>query len=57
MAAALESLPAHYREIIVLRDLNEMTIGEIADQLNESRAAVKSRLHRARQLTREYLLG
>ena len=57
VAAALESLPAHYREIIVLRDLNEMTIGEIADQLNETRAAVKSRLHRARQLTREYLLG
>jgi len=57
VAAALESLPAHYREIIVLRDLNEMTISEIADQLRESRAAVKSRLHRARQLTREYLLG
>lgn len=57
IAAALESLPPHYREIIVLRDLNEMTIGEIADQLNESRAAIKSRLHRARQLTREYLLG
>jgi len=57
IAAALESLPPHYREIIVLRDLNEMTISEIAEQLGESRAAVKSRLHRARQLTREYLLG
>jgi RNA polymerase sigma factor (sigma-70 family) len=57
VAAALESLPPHYREIIVLRDLNEMTIGEIAAQLQESRAAVKSRLHCARQLTREYLLG
>jgi len=57
IAAALESLPPHYREIIVLRDLNEMTIGEISEQLGESRAAIKSRLHRARQLTREYLLG
>jgi RNA polymerase sigma factor (sigma-70 family) len=57
VAVALESLPEHYREIIVLCDLNEMTIGEIADKLGETRAAVKSRLHRARQLTREYLLG
>lgn len=57
VAAALESLPPHYRDVIVLRDLNEMSIGEIADQLGDTRAAVKSRLHRARQLTREYLLG
>lgn len=57
VAAALESLPPHYRDIIVLRDLNEMTIGEIAEQLGATRAVVKSRLHRARQLTREYLLG
>jgi RNA polymerase sigma factor (sigma-70 family) len=54
---ALESLPAHYREILVLRDLNELTIGEIAEHLGETREAVKSRLHRARMLTREYLLG
>ncbi|MGY2488492.1 RNA polymerase sigma factor [Cupriavidus sp. CP313] len=57
VAAALESLPPNYREVIVMRDLNEMTIGEIAERLGESRAAIKSRLHRARQLTREYLLG
>jgi RNA polymerase sigma factor (sigma-70 family) len=57
LSAALESLPAHYREILILRDFNELTIGEIAQQLNESRAEVKSRIHRARQLAREYLLG
>src|SRR5262245_46166777 len=33
VAAALESLPAHYREIIVLRDFEELTIGEIAVRL------------------------
>jgi RNA polymerase sigma factor (sigma-70 family) len=33
VAAALESLPVNYREIIILRDLNEMTIAEIASQL------------------------
>jgi RNA polymerase sigma factor (sigma-70 family) len=57
LAVALESLPAHYREILVLRDLHELTIGEIAARLGETREAVKSRVHRARVLTREYLLG
>ena len=30
LAAALESLPAHYRRIILMRDFDEMTISEIA---------------------------
>ena len=57
LAAALESLPPHYREILMLRDIEELTIDEIATQLGVSRAATKSRLHRARRLTREYLLS
>jgi RNA polymerase sigma factor (sigma-70 family) len=57
IAAALASLPPHYREVIVLRDFDELTIGEIAEQTGETRGAVKSRLHRARELTREYLVG
>ncbi len=57
LAGALEALPAHYREIILMRDFNEMTISEMAAALMLTPAAVKSRLHRARQLTREYLLG
>ncbi|WP_408953263.1 RNA polymerase sigma factor [Lysobacter sp. Hz 25] len=55
VAAALESLPAHYREVVLLRDLEGLTIAEIGDQLGLSREAVKSRLHRARVLAREYL--
>ena len=55
VAAALESLPAHYREVILLRDLEGLTIEEMAQQLRLSREAVKSRLHRARLLAREYL--
>ena len=55
VAAALESLPAHYREIILLRDLEGLTIAEMAGQLGISPEAVKSRLHRARLLAREYL--
>ena len=56
LVAALESLPAHYLEVILLRDFEELTIGEIAARLRDTTAAVKSRLHRARELVREYLL-
>ena len=55
VAAALESLPAHYREVILLRDLEGLTIEETASQLGLSREAVKSRLHRARVVAREFL--
>lgn len=57
LAAALESLPAHYLEVVLLRDFEELTIAEIAARLNEPAGAVKSRLHRARELVREYILG
>ncbi len=56
LAHALESLPAHYLEVVLLRDFEELTIAEIAERLGEQPGAVKSRLHRARQLVREYLL-
>lgn len=55
IAAALESLPAHYLEVVLLRDFEELTIAEIAARLAEPVGAVKSRLHRARALVREYL--
>lgn len=55
LIAALESLPAHYREVVLLRDFEEMTIAEIAARLNEQSAGIKSRLHRARMLVREYI--
>lgn len=54
---ALESLPADYRQVVLLRDFAEMSMAEIAAETGESVAAVKSRLHRARQLAREYLIG
>lgn len=56
LVAALESLPVHYREVLLLRDLEELTIEEIAGRTGLTRANVKSRLHRARALAREYLL-
>ena len=55
IAAAIESLPAHYREVALMRDIKEMTIDEIAAALGATRQAVKARLHRARLMLREYL--
>jgi RNA polymerase sigma factor (sigma-70 family) len=57
LAKALESLPAHYLEVVLLRDFEELTIAEIAERLGEPQGAVKSRLHRARELVREYMLA
>lgn len=57
LIAALESLPEHYLEIILLRDFEELSLAEISTRLNEKIPATKSRLHRARTLVREYLLS
>ncbi|MCW7539391.1 sigma-70 family RNA polymerase sigma factor [Aquabacterium sp. A7-Y] len=57
LVRALESLPAPHRDIILLRDMQQLTIAEIAQHLNLTREATKSRLHRARALVREYLLS
>ena len=55
VANALAVLPAHYREIILLRDLEGHTIAEIASMLSLHPEAAKARLHRARSLARQYL--
>lgn len=55
LAAAIQSLPDKYREAIVLRDFEECSITEIAHSLRLTRAAVKSRIHRGREMIREYL--
>jgi RNA polymerase sigma-70 factor (ECF subfamily) len=57
VAHALESLPDSYREILVLRDFEGQTIGEMASRLSITREATKSRLHRARAMIREYLVA
>ena len=55
LTRALESLPEIYREVILLRDMEQLTIGESADRLGITREACKSRIHRGRMLLREYL--
>lgn len=55
LIAAIHSLPDKYRDVIVLRDIQEFSIGEISVELLLTREAVKSRIHRARLMIREYL--
>lgn len=57
LTQAIRSLPEHYREVVLLRDIEEMTIDEIAKTLDLTRETIKARLHRARLLIREYLKG
>jgi RNA polymerase sigma-70 factor (ECF subfamily) len=52
---ALERLPEHYRALLVLRDVEELSNEEVAGILGESVSSVKSRLHRARMALREIL--
>lgn len=55
LVKALESLPAHYRTVVVMRDMQELTVREIAAELGLTVDAARSRLHRSRALIREYL--
>lgn len=55
LASAIQSLPDHYRTIILMRDIEELTINEIAASTDLTREAVKARLNRARTMIREYL--
>ena len=55
VAGAMARLPVHYREILLLRDVEGLTLDEIAGRLGLHLEAAKARLHRARQRAREYL--
>jgi len=52
---AIDGLPEIYRNIVLLRDIEEMDIRETADVLGISEGAVKVRLHRARALLQREL--
>lgn len=57
LVRAMERLSPPYREVLLLRDVHELTAPEVAAQLGLSLEAVKSRLHRARAQVREQLLA
>ncbi len=55
MQKAVLSLPAHYREVLVLCELQEMSYAEAAGVVGCAIGTVRSRLHRARTLLIEKL--
>lgn len=52
---AVLALPAHYREVVVLCDLHEMSYAEAASVVGCAVGTVRSRLHRARAMLVEKL--
>jgi RNA polymerase sigma-70 factor (ECF subfamily) len=56
LADALAALEPQYREVILLRDIEELSAPEAAEQLGISVDALKSRLHRARVSLRDHVV-
>jgi RNA polymerase sigma-70 factor (ECF subfamily) len=52
---AVETLPDIYRQVFLLRDVEELNINETAQALNISVPSVKVRLHRARLMLQKQL--
>jgi len=52
---AVEQLPDIYRQVFLMRDVEELTINETAEALNISIPSVKVRLHRARVMLQKQL--
>jgi RNA polymerase sigma-70 factor (ECF subfamily) len=53
---AIDQLPEPYRVVVLLRDVEELPMGEVMEATGLSEPALKSRLHRARLALREALL-
>jgi RNA polymerase sigma-70 factor (ECF subfamily) len=52
---AVSALPAQYQSVYKMRDIEDRPGSEVARTLGISTAAMKSRLHRAREMVRLYL--
>jgi RNA polymerase sigma-70 factor (ECF subfamily) len=55
MRQAIDRLAPMDRDVFLLREVAGLSYGEIATSCEISRAAVRCRLHRARQQLREHL--
>jgi RNA polymerase sigma-70 factor, ECF subfamily len=53
--SAMEALPAHYRAVLVMRDVEGLSCAEVAEALRLTVAGVKTRVHRARLFIRKRL--
>ncbi len=47
--ACVDKLPAKYRTVLILRDIEDLDTAEVAGMLHTTPTAIKVRLHRARQ--------
>lgn len=52
---AVDALPDNYREVLLLRDVEELSTLEAATVLQISTASIKVRLHRARMMLQKDL--
>jgi RNA polymerase sigma-70 factor (ECF subfamily) len=57
LSESLAELPAEYREVIVLRELEQLSYREIANIAGVPLGTAMSRLNRARQRLQESLLA
>lgn len=55
--AAFDKIPAHYREVVLLADVQEFSYKEVAETLAIPVGTVMSRLSRGRSLLRQELAG
>ena len=53
---AIAALPKHYRVVLVLRDMEQLTTPETAEVLDLPESTIKMRLHRARLMIRKHLV-
>lgn len=54
---AVDRLPEDYRAVYMLREVEEMSVGEVSQSLDISEANVKVRLHRAKNMVKDALMG
>jgi RNA polymerase sigma-70 factor (ECF subfamily) len=52
---AIETLPEAYRCVVVMREVEEMSVAETAEVLGVNEGVIKTRLHRAHAMLRKEL--
>jgi RNA polymerase sigma-70 factor, ECF subfamily len=57
LETAMQELPANYRSVVLLRDVDGLSTAEVAEVLDLSADVVKQRLHRGRLALRKRLAG
>jgi RNA polymerase sigma-70 factor (ECF subfamily) len=57
LTSALQELPGHYRAVIILHDVEALSMAEVADCLDITLPTAKARVHRAHLFLRQRLAG